>query len=218
MLLITCFYFSNILPWLNIKYIFIFIIPIVFSCVGVINFLNFSDGINGLLAGSMTIFFIYYLFNISNDFIFLIPIMIVFLFFNWTPANIFMGDSGSLYLGSIYVYTLLRSNTFNEFLLLIIIMSPLLLDVLTALVRRLFYKHNIFKAHRLNLYQRLVSAGFTHSKVSSLYIFFTINFCLLASYGNLKLILVLFLSMFLIGLYLDQNIASPFKRDILQKN
>ena len=217
-LLINCFYFSNILPWLNIKYIFIFIIPIVFSCIAVINFLNFSDGINGLLAGSMTIFFIYYSFYINNEFIFVIPIISVFLIFNWSPAKIFMGDSGSLFLGTIYVYTLLRSNTFNEFFLLVIIMSPILMDVLTSLLRRLFYKQNIFKAHRLHLYQRLVSSGQTHSKVSALYMLFTINFCLLAIYGDLKLLIILFLLMIFLGLYLDQNVAYPFKKLILPKN
>tara|TARA_Y100001978_G_scaffold116711_1_gene104091 strand:+ start:278 stop:1252 length:975 start_codon:yes stop_codon:yes gene_type:complete len=218
MLLIAGFYFGNILPWIDSKLIFILMIPIICSCIGVINFLNFSDGINGLLAGSMTIYFIYYSFNISNDFIFIIPTISVFLFFNWSPAKIFMGDSGSLFLGAIYVSTLLRSNTFNEFFVLIIMMSPILLDVLTVLLRRLFYKHNIFKAHRLHLYQRLVSSGYTHSQVSSIYIFFTLTFSLLAIYGDLKLLFILFLLMIFLGLYLDQNVAYPFKKMLLQNN
>ncbi len=209
-LFIAGFYFDDILPWIDTKLFYLLIIPIIFSCVGIINFLNFSDGINGLLAGTMLVFFCYYLFDINDQFIFVIPCLFIFLIFNWSPSKIFMGDSGSLFLGSLYVYVILISKNLNEFISLIFILIPILMDVLSALLRRFYYGHNIFKPHRLHLYQRLVSAGFTHSQVSLLYISFSLLFCLLNIYGDFKLIIILSLIMFFIGFYLDQNIAVPF--------
>ena len=186
------------------------VLSIIFCSLGIINFLNFSDGINGLLAGSLLVTFIYYTFNINTDFIFLIPIIFVFLYFNWSPAKIFMGDSGSLYLGALYVYILLSSSSLNQILYLVFILSPILFDVLITLLRRLFNNYNIFEAHRLHLYQRLVSSRFTHSQVSCLYLFFSILFALFSTFEDLRLIINLFVLMSFIGFYLDKYIANPF--------
>ena len=73
------------------------------------------------------------------------------------------------------LYTILTTEEYppknlNEFISLIFILIPILVDVLSALLRRFYYGHNIFKAHRMHLYQRLINAGWQHSKVAIIYI------------------------------------------------
>ena len=87
-----------------------------FLFVSIVNFTNFADGLDGLVGSSMIIIFLFAAYLLNINYIFLVGGLIGFLILNWYPAKVFMGDSGSLYLGSIYVYTLLRSYTFNEFL------------------------------------------------------------------------------------------------------
>ena len=75
-----------------------------FVGIALINFFNFVDGIDGLLAGSMIVLLsssIIFL-SLSPVFWALVGALSLFLIFNWSPANIFMGDVGSLFLGSIF--------------------------------------------------------------------------------------------------------------------
>ena len=61
-----------------------------------INFINFMDGIDGLVCGSM----IMILFTLNGEFHYLLPLIGTlsgFLYFNWYPSKIFMGDTGSTY-------------------------------------------------------------------------------------------------------------------------
>ena len=81
-----------------------------------------------------------------------------------------MGDSGSYFLGSIYFSSIVLSNSITNLLALLMVGSPLYLDVMFCVLRRYFHKQNIFKAHKLNLYQRLNQNGLNHWQVSSIYI------------------------------------------------
>jgi len=88
----------------------IYAVPItVFCMVGVMNALNFSDGLDGLAGGVSTIaclFLVYFSlqsghwFNLALS-VSLFGCLIGFLYFNSHPAKIFMGDTGSLVLGYI---------------------------------------------------------------------------------------------------------------------
>ena len=189
------------------------IFSILFLLIGftaIINFVNFMDGIDGLISGC----FIFILFG--SIYILEIPLLpvifsiIAFLFFNWSPAKAFMGDSGSLFLGGLYALILLQSRNENELLGLLLLSSPLLIDAIVCIFRRLFNKENIFSAHKKHLYQRLNQAGWSHSNVSFLYIVLVIiEFLSLRLFGlGLEIISTLFI--ILIGVYLEKFCAKRF--------
>ena len=47
---------------------------------------------------------------------------------------------------------------------------PLVIDAIITLLRRIYFKQNIFLPHRLHLYQRMAQRNWNHSKISLLYI------------------------------------------------
>ena len=155
-------------PILNIL-IFIFLVIFI---TGVINFTNFMDGSDGLVGGCMFILFM--IINIKLDLnasiIILLGSLATFLYWNWSPAKIFMGDTGSTFLGIYFIGNLLQLRNILEILGLFLIASPLFGDALVTLFRRLFSKQNIFKAHRQHLYQRLYLGKLSKKQIALLYI------------------------------------------------
>ena len=155
-------------PILNIL-IFIFLVIFI---TGVINFTNFMDGSDGLVSGCMFILFI--IINIKLDLnasiIILLGSLATFLYWNWSPAKIFMGDTGSTFLGIYFIGNLLQFNNISEILGLFLIASPLFGDALVTLFRRLLSRQNIFKAHRQHLYQRLYLGKLSKKQIALLYI------------------------------------------------
>ncbi len=212
MFLCFCFVNDNLLPWIDSKFILFLFIPILIFFSGIINLVNFCDGLNGLLSGSMIILFGFYTIYFNTQFIFVIPCLLVFLIFNWTPSKIFMGDSGSLFLGSLYVYILISANSIKDFVILFAILCPILLDVVSGVIRRYSHGYNIFKAHRTFLFQRLVFAGYSHSKVTSIYLISTFIFALLAIFSNFTILFCLIFLLCLFGFFLDKYVAVNFHK------
>jgi UDP-N-acetylmuramyl pentapeptide phosphotransferase/UDP-N-acetylglucosamine-1-phosphate transferase len=94
-----------------------------------------------------------------------------FLAHNWPPARIFMGDTGSAFLGFLFAALPLVSPRRNEsFLPAVLILWPFVFDGTLTILRRLLRRENIFAAHRSHLYQRLNAAGWSHARVTSIYI------------------------------------------------
>ena len=125
--------------------------------------------IAGLISGSMIVIFL----TINGEFHYLLPIigtLTAFLYFNWYPSKIFMGDAGSLYLGTYLTSLMYSSPGITSNFKILLLCSPLFLDAFICITRRLINKKNIFKAHKSHLYQRLVSNGLKHSVVASIYI------------------------------------------------
>ena len=96
-----------------------------------------------------------------------------------------MGDSGSLFIGSIFVSIIFMSKSDIEFTKLVLIATPLLLDPLITLIRRILNRQNFLKPHKLHLYQRLVSSGMSHAKVSCIYIFSITLLCIFYNFSDL---------------------------------
>ena len=92
------------------------------------------------------------------------------LLFELETIKIFMGDVGSNFLGGVLVWSILNAESIKNSTELLLIASPILLDPLICLIRRLINKQNIFKAHSLHLYQRLNKGGLDHSQISIIYI------------------------------------------------
>ena len=188
-------------------------ISLLFISLAIINFINFLDGIDGLIAGSFLIILITFAFNnsLSLSFYGLIGGICAFLIFNWHPAKLFMGDIGSTFLGAVYVGLILQETSFSKTFAYIIIFTPLFADAISCILMRLFNKQNIFKAHKLHLYQRLHQAGMKHSSISLIYIFGIILLTLSYFLGNLNFLLVVSLVEILIGFLLDRFVAVKFK-------
>ena len=140
---------------------------------------------------------------------FIIPLF-VFLYFNWYPSKLFLGDSGSLFIGS-YLLSLIYTSSSNEGSLKIILLCfPLLIDSTICLIRRLINKQNIFRPHKLHLYQRLVSNGLSHSSVSLLYISGTFLISATILLGNIQVTFFSLFFVFGLGFWLDKKKAIPF--------
>jgi UDP-N-acetylmuramyl pentapeptide phosphotransferase/UDP-N-acetylglucosamine-1-phosphate transferase len=108
----------------------------------------------------------------------LVAALLGFLYWNWSPAKIFMGDAGSTFLGAIVAISLLNTpnNPVSAWSALAITL-PLIGDAIYTLCRRLLRRENIFQAHRSHIFQRLQQSGCSHAQVAIIYL--TVN-CLIA--------------------------------------
>ena len=84
-------------------------------------------------------------------------------------------------------------------------------DAFITLIFRIIYGQNIFKAHKLHLYQRLNQAGMDHAQISFLYLGSSILLCLVGIY-NLIISMIFALIVILIGFYLSSKKAVPFNK------
>ena len=151
-------------------------VPVLLGLVWVTNLYNFMDGSDGL-AGGMGLFgFSAYAiaFYLNGDFQLVMlsastaASCMAFLLFNFHPAKIFMGDSGSIPLGflagAIGVYGYIQAYWQVWFPLLVF--SPFVIDATTTLFKRLINGEKLSQAHRSHYYQRLVQLGFGHKKTA----------------------------------------------------
>ena len=200
-------------PWLPSNFTFFPILfLLIFSVTAVINFSNFVDGLDGLLAGVMSVLLatISIELNLPLSAWSLVGSLIGFLIWNWSPAKIFMGDVGSVFLGSVSAFLFLQANSFPEAFGLLLVGTPIFADACICILRRLFSGQPIFDAHRLHLFQRLHQAGWPHSRVSSLYILATVFLSVSLLCAGLSWVIVISGLELLIGIWLDQRIAVPF--------
>jgi UDP-N-acetylmuramyl pentapeptide phosphotransferase/UDP-N-acetylglucosamine-1-phosphate transferase len=147
--------------------------------VGIINAYNFMDGINGVTGGYSTIVIIalwvvnnYHHTFIENDFlIFTFLGLMVFNYFNFrTKARCFAGDVGSISIAVIILFLLLKLIIQEQNLIYILFLSVYGVDSILTIIHRLFLKENIFKAHRLHLFQVLVhTLKIPHLVMASIY-------------------------------------------------
>jgi Fuc2NAc and GlcNAc transferase len=150
------------------------IMAIALTVIGItalINFYNFMDGLDGLVAGVTAVQLGFLAFYLNQPiFLLLASTVLGFLWWNWSPAKIFMGDAGSTVLGASVAIALLNTDDPVKAWSALAVILPLISDAAYTLVRRLLRRENIFKAHRSHLYQRLQQAGWSHSQVAIAYI------------------------------------------------
>ena len=191
---------------------FIFIIILLFIGTVIINSINFMDGIDGLIAGNMIIIFATLNFNSYYNLTPIIGALFGFILFNWYPSKVFMGDTGSLFLGSYLTSLIFSSNNLTEIIKILFLCSPLLLDSLSCIFRRLLNGQNIFKSHKLHLYQRLVSNGLSHSVVTSLYMSATVFLSLFYLLFNLFYFTIAVSLIIFLGIFIDKKYAVNFNQ------
>jgi UDP-N-acetylmuramyl pentapeptide phosphotransferase/UDP-N-acetylglucosamine-1-phosphate transferase len=146
-----------------------------------INFYNFMDGLDGLV-GSVTALQLAFLAVYLQQPLWwlLVAALLGFLWWNWSPAKIFMGDVGSTVLGASVAIALIAPTTDPvRSLSALAITLPLTTDAIYTLTRRLLKGENIFRAHRTHLYQRLQQSGWSHRAVAIAYLLWTLAIALL---------------------------------------
>lgn len=147
------------------------------------------DGLDGLVAGvtaigSLIIFLFtmttkYYQPDIGLAALILAGATIGFLFLNWNPAKIFLGEGGSLFLG--YALGVLAIISGGKIAVALLIMGLPILDVVWTILRRLKAGKNPFKfADRKHLHFRLLDLGIGQKKTVLIYYFFASLFGLSA--------------------------------------
>jgi UDP-N-acetylmuramyl pentapeptide phosphotransferase/UDP-N-acetylglucosamine-1-phosphate transferase len=193
------------LPWLGLPLLLI-------ASTAVINFTNFMDGLDGLVAGCMAVAIGTLAIALAAPLPVwaLVGALLGFLLWNWSPAKVFMGDVGSTFLGALFAGLVLQATTWPEALGLLLVATPLLGDAFLCVPRRLLAGQRVFQAHRLHLFQRLHQAGWPHARVSSLYIGATAVLALALLWGGLPWLLPLAAFELLLGIWLDQRVAVPF--------
>jgi len=149
----------------NITLPYIVALPFtMFAIAGFTNALNLIDGIDGL-AGSVSIvillFFAFIGFEYGDTLIstlasFTIAVIVGFLFLNWNPAKIFMGDSGSLSLGYIISILSLLSLEYIHPISVAYLAALPLLDTLIVMVRRIRRDKSPFSPDKTHIHHIMV--------------------------------------------------------------
>jgi UDP-N-acetylmuramyl pentapeptide phosphotransferase/UDP-N-acetylglucosamine-1-phosphate transferase len=143
--------------------------------VALINFYNFIDGIDGLAAGIGLIAsaFFYYISGmkgaagLQSVYAVIAGSSFGFLRFNFPPARIFMGDTGSTFIGYMFaVLSVVGQGAGIPAFLTILLLGGVIGDAALTLLRRALKKEKLFSPHRTHYYQRLTSLGLSHKQVT----------------------------------------------------
>ncbi|HIU11404.1 MAG TPA: undecaprenyl/decaprenyl-phosphate alpha-N-acetylglucosaminyl 1-phosphate transferase [Candidatus Onthocola stercorigallinarum] len=145
--------------------------------VAITNAINLIDGLDGLAAGISSIYFltiaiIAFILNRIGGLDVIISLIMLgstlgFLFHNFPPAKIFMGDTGSLFLGfMISVIALLgyKVTTFTSLIVPIIILAIPIFDTVFAIIRRLLKGQNIGVADKEHFHHQLLKMKYSPTK------------------------------------------------------
>jgi len=180
--------------------------------VGISNAINLIDGLDGLAAGvssvtGLTMFLIAtYMGNVPVMFLtaILVGSILGFLKYNFNPAKIFMGDTGSLFLGFllalISIQGAYQASTAVAILIPIIALGVPIVDTLYAIFRRARKGVNPLKGDREHIHHRLLNLGLSHKQAVMLIygvsmMFGIIAFLLTAANDEFTAVLLLIVGM-----------------------
>lgn len=152
----------------------------VFVLVGITNAVNLSDGLDGL-AGGISLLALGCLSMLAwqsgNQSAVMVALAMMgaifgFLRFNTNPAQIFMGDAGSQFLGFgagvLAIIVTQRADSAVGVLIPLLILGLPVLDTLTVMVRRIAAGRSPFSADRTHLHHRLLNAGLNQTQAVTL--------------------------------------------------
>jgi UDP-N-acetylmuramyl pentapeptide phosphotransferase/UDP-N-acetylglucosamine-1-phosphate transferase len=199
--------------------------------VACINAYNMIDGIDGLLGalsilgvslfGVMFFSVSEYLWTILS--ISVLGALIGFLIYNWHPARIFMGNGGSMFMGTFFACISLRFMQLGAFeitgifdgidlkvlmphTIAISIISIPIFDMLSVFIVRVLNKQSPFKADKRHTHHRLLDLGFSHWQVVFVLLFINITIVVFAYFvqdaGALKSLLYTLLYCICLQLFL----------------
>ncbi|RMF98286.1 MAG: hypothetical protein D6734_00650 [Candidatus Schekmanbacteria bacterium] len=167
-----------------------------FWIVAFTNAINLIDGLDGLATGISAIAFlslgVVSIINKHADMVqayicfALAGAAIAFLKYNFNPAKIFLGDTGSLFLGfmlgSISIAGAMKSATVGSIMVPIVLMGIPVLDTSLSIIRRILKNSNIFEADREHIHHKLIDMGFSHRRVVLILYVVSLIFAFVALY------------------------------------
>ncbi|MDR1089102.1 MAG: undecaprenyl/decaprenyl-phosphate alpha-N-acetylglucosaminyl 1-phosphate transferase [Coriobacteriales bacterium] len=145
----------------------------VFYLVAFANIINLIDGLDGLASGLVAIcaaalFFLSFSrggMDAAIVAIALIGACVGFLFFNFYPARVFLGDSGALLLGFslglVSLFGVVRATALVSLLIPVVIAGIPVIDTFTSIVRRLRSGQSVFSADKEHAHHRFINLGFS---------------------------------------------------------
>ena len=188
------------LGWLSVPVTIIWIVAIT-------NAVNFIDGLDGLAVGVsaistaalVVIALLVQEINIAVIFIALFGACLGFIPYNMNPAKIFMGDTGSTFLGYILatlsVTGLFKLYAIISFAVPFLILGLPIFDICFAFLRRIARGQNPMVADRGHVHHRLIDMGFSQKQAVAIVYMLTAILCLaavlLTSSGELKALILI---------------------------
>ncbi len=203
----------------------IFAYPLtIFFILGCINCINFIDGLDGLSSGISSIFFlaigIVAACRFQMDLAFTLTFIMLgcclgFLIYNFHPASIFIGDTGSMFLGFIMaVITMLgyKNVMMSSLIIPLLILSVPIMDTAFAIIRRKLKGESISHADKSHIHHQFLRRGF--SQVGTVLIIYTITF-LFATASVIYVLVNAVLGYIIYGVLLFALIAFALHTDII---
>lgn len=158
--------------WVQITYSVLFI-------MWMINLYNFMDGVDGLAGTQAVVVAIcsaalciwQHNFELALVYGLIFCGVMGFLYFNWSPAKIFMGDGGAYFLGFLFACLGLINKMFygQSLVALMILMGTFIADATYTLLRRIARGEKLYVGHNKHAFQRAVQRGWSHGRVVIIY-------------------------------------------------
>lgn len=189
--------------WLTLIISLIFVIALVVLCCNAANLLDGLDGLCGGVTGVVSAGFLFLAVNlavsnlaggatrVNQDALRVVIALALlggvlgFVPFNFNPASIFMGDTGSMFLGFCCAVLIILFASepahFKWFIASIIMFSLPLMDTALAFTRRWVNGRPLFSADKFHLHHQLVARGFTIKRTVIISYGLSIMFCLLGA-------------------------------------
>jgi UDP-GlcNAc:undecaprenyl-phosphate/decaprenyl-phosphate GlcNAc-1-phosphate transferase len=200
--------------WLSSAFIFAWLLGMTYTT-------KLLDGLDGLASGVSAIgALIIFLFTITTKYyqpdiamasLIFFGVLLGFLIFNFNPAKIFLGESGSLLLG--YILGVLAIISGGKIAIALLVMGLPILDVAWTIIRRLFSGKNPFRSpDRKHLHHRLIDLGFSQKKAVLFFYLISLLFGLgalfLQSKGKfwaLLVLIIVMITLIIIFYFLDKK-------------
>ncbi len=187
----------------------------IFFVISIINTINLIDGLDGLAAGisfiaAAVLALVSFQSGHMTSMVLMLAVMgstLGFLCFNFPPASIFMGDTGSMFLGYMLGLVSVRGVmagdlSWRVFVPILVLGIPIL-DMLYAILRRFKNKQAIFKPDKGHFHHELLHSGLTQKQIALFSYFVTavlgILSVLLYISTGMQQVLMVGLSVLLIG-------------------
>jgi len=143
--------------------------------VALTNLINIIDGIDGLAGGISLMLMVLLAFSTAGGSEFLVMLtlgmigaLVGFLYFNFPPARIYMGDGGAYFLGfligGLTLVTSQKGTVAAALVAPVFALALPIIDVALAIVRRALKGLPVFRADRRHIHHRLVESGFSHRR------------------------------------------------------
>ncbi len=203
--------------------------------VAIVNAINLSDGLDGLCSGVSAIYFltiaiIAFIMNTKEGLdttlaLIMLGSILGFLVYNFPPAQIYLGDTGSNLLGFIIAVTALlgyKTATFTSLIIPLVILATPIIDVLFSIIRRISKGQNPFNTpDKQHLHHQLLKMQF--STRSSLLIIYAIDILfagisIFYALGNTYYAIFIYIGLMIIFLFIVLKTDILFKRSKDKKN